>query len=139
MVSGLVRQAVRLRTTGRVSLLAATLFIGVGAAVGSAVVGPRIPYLSVKPRECLIGAAATGNMGFKTVLVVPCSNPAHDFEVYAVGHGGWGRSTPPPLKTELLILSGKCLALYRRVTGHPLQRPYGWEGFAPDPGAETAA
>ena len=126
-------------TTTRVALLAATLFIGVGIAVGSAAIGPRVFYLSVKPYECLLGAAATGNKGNKTVLVVPCSDPAHDFEVYGVGHGGWGHSTPPPLQTELLILRNKCWALYQRVTGHPLQRPYGWEGFVPDPGTETAA
>jgi len=31
-----------------------------------------------------------------------------------------------------------CLKAYRHVQGHALRRPYGWQGFWPDPGHEQA-
>jgi hypothetical protein len=110
----------------------------VSCAVASAAVGQPVFYLTVKTGQCLVGSAATGNKGYKTVLVVPCSNPAHDFEVYGIGHGGWGHATPPALKSELMVARNTCLALFQRVTGHPLPRTSGWWGFVPDPGTETA-
>jgi hypothetical protein len=106
------------------------------AAQASQGAGQRAFYLTVHPRECLIGSTSSGNKSYKTVLVVPCSNPNHNLEVYAIGHGGWGHRTPPPVKTELAIMRTVCWAAYQRLTGHPLRA--GWDGFAPDPGAETA-
>ena len=72
----------------------------------------------------------------KTVAVVSCSNPAHNMEVYAVGHGGWGRHNPPA--DAYSLVRSVCLSAYQRITGHTLPRTVGWNGFWPDPGAETA-
>ncbi|HET7449137.1 MAG TPA: hypothetical protein VFJ78_00950 [Gaiellaceae bacterium] len=63
------------------------------------------------------------------MLVVPCSNPAHNLEVYAVGHGGWGHSAPPPQKTALA--RQVCLSAYARITGHALPSTAGWQAFGP--------
>jgi hypothetical protein len=109
----------------------------VSCAGASAAVGQRVFYLTVKPGQCLIGSAATGNKGYKTVLAVPCSNPAHDFEVYGIGHGGWGHA-PPALMSVAVVTRNTCVALFRRVTGHPLPRTSGWYGFVADPGTEAA-
>jgi hypothetical protein len=73
-----------------------------------------------------------------TVLVVPCSNPTHNFEVYAIGHGGWGHRTPPAGPRSFAIARSVCLSTFQRLTGHPLHLPYGWSASWPGPGAETA-
>lgn len=109
---------------GAVALLAA------GAA--SATASGQIFYLSVRLHQCLIG---TRNPGAKTVAVVPCSNAAHNLEVYAVGHGGWGHNEPPSNAGALVRVV--CLSAYQRLTGRPLARTEGWHGSWPDPGAET--
>src|SRR5262249_16031742 len=72
--------------------------------------------------------------GVKTVQVVPCSNPAHTLEVFAVGHGGWHGN---PTSKAYSIARTVCLSAYSRITGHALARTSGWEAFWPDPGAET--
>lgn len=105
-------------------------------AVASAASGRREFYLDVRPHQCLIAAAGAGNKGYKTVLQVPCSSSAHNLEAYAVGHGGWGL-TPPSQARVRAIVRSTCLGLYQRLTGHAIERPYGWDAFAPDPGAET--
>ena len=66
------------------------------AGIASGSTGKRVFYLKIHPRECRLGTLSRKT---KKVLVVPCSNPAHNLEVYAVGHGGWGHSAPPPQKT----------------------------------------
>jgi hypothetical protein len=101
---------------------------GLAAARDSA----SVFYLTVHPKQCLIKSNAPG---VKTVQVVPCSNAAHDLEVYALGHGHWG-SRPP---SNALAIAGRvCLGAYSRVTGHAMARTSGWEAFWPDPGAESA-
>ena len=117
------------------AVAALTLIAGSPA---TAAVGHNVFYLSVAPRQCLIGSNASGNAGGKIVEVVPCSDPAHTLEVYAVGHGGWGHGTPPPIKTVLATMRSVCLSAFQRLTGHVLKSPGGWNGFAADPGAETA-
>ena len=119
----------------RITLIA--LIVCLATAGAAAARAHRAFYLSVRTRECLIAAAGTGNTAYKTVVVVPCSDPAHNLEVYGIGHGGWGYQTPPPVKTVLAIMRTTCLAIYQRVTGHPLGRTSGWDGFAPDAGRET--
>jgi hypothetical protein len=121
----------------RVVVLGSACLVLLTAVVASAATGRRVFFLTVKPHQCLVGSARTGSKANKTVLIVPCSNPAHNFEVYGIGHGGWGHAAPPPLTTELSIMRTTCSAIFQRVTGHPL-RTYGWYGFAADPGAETA-
>ena len=102
------------------------------AASAPAATSGRVFYLSVRVHQCLIG---TTNQRAKTVAVVPCSNAAHNLEVYAVGHGGWGRQNPPP--NSFALARVVCLLAYQRVTGHPLPATAGWQGFWADPGAET--
>lgn len=92
----------------------------------------RVFYLSVRLHQCLIG---TTTPGAKTVIVVPCSNAAHNLEVYAVGHGGWRHANPPSNADALARVV--CLSAYQRLTGHALARTACWQGFWPDPGAET--
>lgn len=104
----------------------------------AAAVGQPVFYLTVHPKQCLIGGTNAGNKNAKTVTVVPCSDSNHNFEVYAVGRGGWGHGTPPALARVLAVMRMICLAAYQRITGHPLARTQGWNGFAPDPGSETA-
>ena len=121
-----------------VYLIAAAILSVLTGGLASAAVGHNVFYLTVHPRQCLIAPSASGSSGGKIVEVVPCSNPRHTFEVYAVGHGGWGHGNPPPIKTVLATMRSVCLTAYQRLTGHVLRSPGGWDGFAPDPGAETA-
>jgi hypothetical protein len=102
------------------------------AGAASAVASSRIFYLSPRVHQCLIGTASPRA---KTVIVVPCSNPAHNLEVYAVGHGGWGHNSPP--SNAYALVRGVCLSAYQRFTGHSLPNTAGWQGYWPDPGAET--
>jgi hypothetical protein len=106
------------------------------AAVGAAFAreSERVFYLSVHPRQCLIDSAKPTT----TVLVVPCSNPTHNFEVYAIGHGGWGHRTLPAGPRSFAIARSVCLSTFQRLTGHPLRLPYGWSASWPGAGAETA-
>lgn len=115
------------------AVAAVALALGAGSAVAT---GKRIFYLTVKPHQCLVASTGVGNGSNKWVLAVPCSDPAHDLEVYAVGHGGWGHAAPPSSRTAVAVVQRTCLNLYARVTGHALAT-FGWDGFRPDPGAET--
>jgi hypothetical protein len=108
------------------------------AAAAAASSGHRAFYLTVKPGQCLIAGSRTGTGSHKTVLVVPCSDPRHQFEVYAVRHGGWGHGTVPPLATVRATMRSVCLATYQQITRHPMPPGGGWNAFAPDPGAEQA-
>lgn len=114
---------------------AAVLSIGVGAAAGARST-VRVFYLAVHARQCLV-VPTSGKTG-KTVLVVPCTDAAHNLEVYAVGHGGWGHNPPPAQAQAYAIARSVCLAAFQRITGHPLSSREGWLASWPDPGAETA-
>ncbi len=98
--------------------------------------GQRAFYLTVRPGQCLIAGSKSGTGGDKIVLVVPCSDPRHQFEVYAVRHGGWGHGKVPPPATVKLIMRSVCLAAYQQITGHQMPAGGGWDAFDPDPGAE---
>ena len=89
--------------------LTAVVLICAALAVASSRAGTRVFYLNTHPHQCLIN----GKVSPKWVEVVPCSDPAHSMEVYAVAHGGWGHRTPPTATQ-------------------------GWNAFWPDPGSETA-
>ena len=122
-----------------VSLTAAAVLLAVfSGGLASAAVGNKIFYLTAHPRQCLIGSAKSGTAGAKSIEVVPCSDPRHTFEVYAVGHGGWGHSNPPAGKTLHAILRTVCLTAYQGLTGHALGSTDGWYALWPDPGDETA-
>ncbi len=109
-------------------------FTCAGLAGASSRSSGRVFYLSTHPRECLVSVKSSP----KWVQVVPCSNSAHNMEVYAIVHGGWGHRTPPPSTKALSIARSLCLAAFQRVTGHPLATTQGWNAFWPDPGSETA-
>lgn len=102
------------------------------AAIASARGSGKVFYLSVHPHQCLITPVKT-----KMVEVVACTDAAHNAEVYAVGHGGWGHAAPSYAKAYAIARS-TCLSAFQRITGHPLRVPYGWTAYWPDPGSETA-
>ena len=89
-------------------------------------------YLSLRPGQCALGTLASTT---KTLRVVPCKNPAHNFEVFATEHGGWGHQ-PASGAVAGARASVVCKAAFVRRTGHPIRRPYGWWAFWPDAGAE---
>jgi hypothetical protein len=109
--------------------------LGVCAPCASAAAGVGRPtfYLAEVPGQCVI-APHTG----KTVSVVPCSDPRHNLEVYAVGHGGWDHRSPPAPSVQYSIARSICLAAFQRITGHPMSAAQGWYANWPDPGAEEA-
>ena len=115
-------------------LVAAVCVAATAPTVGSAATGHRAFYLSVHTHQCLAripGAA-------KTVSVVPCSDPAHEMEVFAIRHGGWGHGRPPSPKRGYALARTICLSAFQRITGHVMRSGEGWQAFWPDPGAETA-
>jgi len=107
--------------------------IAVLAAGASARARGRVFYLTLHPRQCAIFSS----VGSKTIPVVPCADPAHNAEVYAIGHGGWGH-TPPNQSGGYAIARSFCLGAFQRLTGHQLPANRGWWAFWPDAGAETA-
>jgi hypothetical protein len=117
------------------NLLAALVCaIAAFAAAASARDSGRAFYLTLHPRQCTIFT----NVGGKSIQVVPCSDPSHNAEVYAIGHGGWGHNTPPSQSRAYGIARSFCLGAFQRLTGHPLPSSRGWWAFWPDAGAETA-
>jgi hypothetical protein len=112
----------------QLAALAATGLVAAGLAAGAAARPDALPhksfYLDVKAGQCLRGPAA------KLVLVVACSDPRHNFEVFAVVHVG---RTPP----TFALSNRQCQATFLRRFGHPILRGYGWYGFWADPGAEA--
>jgi hypothetical protein len=108
------------------------------AAQAAASPGKRAFYLTVRPGQCLIAGSKSGTGSDKIVLVVPCSDPRHQFEVYAVRRGGWGHGTVPQPATLHRIMGSVCLGAYQQITGHQMPRGGGWDAFAPDQGAEQA-
>ena len=63
--------------------------------------------------------------------------PAHNLEVYWVGHGGWGK-TSASRTAKFADAKARCLSSFQRIYHHGIPYGYGWEGFWPDPGAESA-
>jgi hypothetical protein len=119
---------------GVAAVLAACLLTTLsGVKAASARPQAREFYLSVRVHQCLISGPTTTR---KLLPIVPCSDPAHRFEVYAIGHGGWG-TTPPSQSTALAVARSVCLGAFQRLTGHPLAATLGWNAFWPDPGAES--
>src|SRR5579871_5169031 len=103
------------------------------ASVGSAATGHRAFYLAVHTDQCLVRIPGAP----KTVSVVPCSDPAHELEVFAIGHGGWGHGSPPSAARGYALARSICLSAFQRITGHAVPRTEAWQASWPDPGAET--
>jgi hypothetical protein len=117
---------------GFVAVVIAAWLLPSTTASGSG--GRRVFYLAVHPRQCLIATSSTGKHPF----LVPCSNSKHNFEVYALGHGGWGHNGPPPYKTALAAARSICVSAFQRLTGHAMASTQGWNASWPDPGSESA-
>jgi len=120
-----------MRATGVTTLAVLCLcaFAGVGAAAPEP--GRSVFYLALTPGQCAMRTAST-----KRLLVVPCSQPRHTDEVFAIDHGGWGRGPTPKIAGPKALTL--CLDSYRRLTGHALARTSGLSAFWADPGAEKA-
>jgi len=91
----------------------------------------RVFYLAMKTGDCTTQATS------KSYLVLPCANARHQFEVYAVGHGGWGK-TPPSHSAAFARAQQLCTSSFQRRYGGPIGTGYGWWAFWADPGAEAA-
>ena len=112
----------------------ALVLVLLGALSSTAAAAVPTFYLALAPRECAIAPVA-----HKHLPVVPCSDPRHNLEVYAVGHGGWGHAKMPgTYAAQLAIARQVCLSAFQRVTGRALAASEGWEAYWPDPGAEQA-
>ena len=128
MVNGMIKSL-----GGRSSWAVFTaLFLStLAASLATASVAPKkVFYLQVKVGQCTLRPHS------KLLLVVPCSNPNHSLETYAVAHGGWG-TTPPSHSAIVATANSQCRSWFQRRFGHPIPTGYGFEYFFPDPGAET--
>jgi hypothetical protein len=102
-----------------------------GSLANANVASQRIFYLDLKVGQCAMRPSG------KTLLVIPCSNPAHNLETYVVARGGWGHGNPPGHAAAVAIARSLCLGSFQRRFGHPIGAGYGYQFFFPDPGAET--
>jgi hypothetical protein len=109
---------------------AVLLFAFTGSLAYANVAPQKVFYLQLKVGQC-----AKRPHG-KILLVVPCSDPTHALETYAVLHGGWG-ATPPSGAAARNLATSLCRSSFQRRFGHPIPTGYGFEYFFPDPGAET--
>jgi hypothetical protein len=101
-----------------------------GAANASPIArGHSVFYLALAPGQCAIRT-----LGSKTLLVVPCSDARHNFEVYSIEHGGWRHGTVLAVEGSRAVVL--CRTAYRRITGHLLSGTSGMTAFWADPGSE---
>ena len=75
-----------------VGLAGVVVFAFTGSLANANVAPQKIFYLQLKVGQCAKRPHS------KILLVVPCSDPSHALETYAVMHGGWGAAPPsrPP-------------------------------------------
>ncbi len=130
----LVRHAV-IRRTSKILLpaLVAVAAVAVATAGATPLAARKIFYLDLKASQC-----ARGVLTHKTLLLLPCSDPSHNLEVYAVLHGGWKRGQQPPRDTVYARARTLCTSKFQNRFGHPFRAPYGWRAFWPDRGKEEA-
>ncbi len=119
-----------LGTVTIVATLAVTAILAGSSTASSGATGKSVFYLALRSGNCAIWP----HRG-KLVRVVPCSNPAHNLEIYWIGHGGWGHASRTNA-AEFAAAKSRCLAAFQRRFGHPIRTSYGWYAFWPDPGAE---
>jgi hypothetical protein len=94
-------------------------------------VGTPTFYLNFHAGQCGLYTPANG----EHPLVVPCSDPGHNMEVYLVTHGGWG---PSPAASIVTADSHRiCLAKFQKLFRGTLRSNFGYLYFFPDPGAQT--
>jgi|SRR5450631_52698 hypothetical protein len=119
----------RWRITG---LMAAAIVLAAIALASGSTSSVRTFYLNVKVGQCALPFSS------KTITVVPCSNPRHVMEFYAVGHAGWGHQAMPPPALAYAKARVICLADIRHITHHALPKNRAWWAFWPDAGREQA-
>ncbi len=114
-----------------VGLTAVLVFAATGSFANATVAPQKVFYLELKVGQCALRPHS------KILLVVPCSNPNHYLETYAVLHGGWGGA--PPARTVLVALAkSRCRSAFQRRSGHPIPTGYGFEFYFPDAGREAS-
>jgi hypothetical protein len=113
-----------------VGLAAVVVCVFTGPLANANVAPQKVFYLQLKVGQCALRPHS------KILLVVPCSNPNHFLETYAVIHGGWG-STPPAHSALVSLVTSMCRSSFQRRFRHPIRPGYGFEFYFPDPGAET--
>jgi hypothetical protein len=113
--------------------LVAVAAVVVATAGATPLAARKIFYLDLRAGQC-----ARGVLTQKTLLLVPCSDPLHNLEVYAVLHGGWKRGQQPSRDTVYARARTLCTSKFRNRFDHPLRAPYGWRAFWPDRGEEEA-
>jgi len=115
----------------------AVVVLGAGTEAGGATLrlslhSRSVFYLRLKAGEC-----ARLPMKHKHLRVVPCRNPRHELEVFAVDqHVGWGLDEPPHRIVVRLSFT-VCNNAFLRRFGRVITRPYTYVAYWPDPGAET--
>jgi hypothetical protein len=115
-----------------VATLCVFVVVGGPGTASAAPSGHAVFYLALAPGQCAIQT-----LGSKTFQVVPCSDSRHNFEVYAIGRGGWGHGEIPSIAGPHAL--ALCQSAYRRITGHLLAATSGMTAFWPDPGREQAS
>jgi len=131
----------RARSTTAVRVVSGIVLVVASAAAGSTALGAtlgasahsrKVFYLNLRVGEC-----ARLPMKHKHLRVVPCANPRHQLEVFAVDrHVGWGLSEPPHrvvVRLSFTVCNNAFLQRFNRV----IHQPYGYIAYWPDPGAET--
>jgi hypothetical protein len=89
-------------------------------------------YLSLHAGQCAIYSSTSG----EHPLVVPCSNPQHNMEVYVVTHGGWGST----VRANSIVSKDArriCLSDFHRLFRGAMRANFGYLFYFPDPGAQT--
>jgi len=118
-----------LRSLGVVALALAAVLPQLSGAASA--VGTPTLYLNFHAGECGLYTSANG----EHPLVVPCSDPEHNMEVYLVTHGGWGPSPAASIVSE--DAHRICLSKFQKLYGGALRPNFGYLYFFPDPGAQT--
>jgi hypothetical protein len=114
------------------------MMLGVLAATAASLAGVttaatsshRVFYLAMRAGDC------TTKVTSKWYLVMPCANARHRFEVYAVGHGGWG-TAPPSHSAAFARVEQLCTSTFQRRYGGPIGAGYGWWAVWADAGVEA--
>src|ERR1041385_8721679 len=110
------------------------VLIAVGAVILASAAAAAVQstfYLDLKAGQCARPVMP------KHYQVLPCSNGTHQFEVYAVVHGGWDHRGTPSNAVAHATAGRLCNAAFTRRFGGRIRAGYGWEAFWPDPGAEA--
>ena len=120
-----------------VGIAVAVVVLGAGTEAGGATLRLSLHSRSVFYLDLKAGECARLPMKHKHLRVVPCRNPRHELEVFAVDqHVGWGLDEPPHrivVRLSFTVCNNAFLQRFRRV----IQQPYGYIAYWPDPGAEN--